>query len=102
MTLSLSRYFVLQLVTALTLVFITLAIVVNRWWALPLALLLPLLVGAVHDLVQTSHAILRNYPIIGHMRFILEAIRPELRQYIIEDERDPVPFSREHRVLVYR
>jgi len=102
MTFSLSRYFVLQLVAALALIFIALAIAVNRWWAIPLVVLLPLLAVSVHDLIQTSHAILRNYPIIGHMRFILEAIRPELRQYIIEDERDPVPFSREHRVLIYR
>ena len=101
MTLSLSRYFVLQLVTALALVSLALAIAVNPWWAAPLVVLLPLLLVGAHDLIQTSHAILRNYPIIGHMRFILESIRPELRQYIIEDERDPVPFSREHRVLIY-
>ncbi|HEX4198020.1 MAG TPA: FMN-binding glutamate synthase family protein [Caulobacteraceae bacterium] len=69
---------------------------------MPLVVLAPLIGVGIADLIQVHHAILRNYPIIGHLRFILEAIRPELRQYIIEDERDPVPFSREHRTLVYR
>ena len=65
-------------------------------------LLLTLLVGlGVHDLQQTRHAILRNYPIIGHFRFLLEFIRPELRQYFIEGDGEAVPFSRSQRSLVY-
>jgi glutamate synthase domain-containing protein 2 len=98
----LSRFFVLQLVGLLTLAFAAMAVALDPWWALPLAVLVPLLAVGINDLAQPSHAILRNYPIIGHIRFMLESIRPELRQYIIEDERDPVPFSREHRALVYR
>ena len=69
---------------------------------LPLVILLPLAIVGLHDLIQGSHAILRNYPIIGHVRFILEAVRPEIRQYLIEDESDPVPFSREQRAVVYQ
>ncbi len=60
-----------------------------------------LVVLGVHDLQQKSHAILRNYPIIGHFRFLLEFIRPELRQYFIEGDDDAVPFSRSQRSLVY-
>ncbi len=97
-----SRYFILQLVVALAVVSAVLAVMEDPWWALPLVVLVPLILVGINDLIQPSHAILRNYPIIGHMRFILESIRPELRQYMIEDERDPVPFSREHRALVYR
>jgi len=97
----LSRYFIMQLVGLLSLVFAVLALALGPWWAAPLALLLPLLIVGCIDLTQTSHAILRNYPIIGHIRFMLEAIRPELRQYFIEDERDPLPFSRDDRALVY-
>ena len=97
-----SRYFVLQLVALSTLAFAVLALVVNRWWAAPLVVFAPLLALGVMDLLQTQHAILRNYPVIGHIRFLLEAIRPELRQYLIEDEHDPLPFSREQRTLVYR
>jgi glutamate synthase domain-containing protein 2 len=55
----------------------------------------------VHDLLQTHHAILRNYPILGHLRFLLEFIRPEIRQYFIESEGEAAPFSRAQRSLVY-
>ncbi len=49
--------------------------------SLPLAILGGLLLLGICDLIQTRHAILRNYPIAAHIRFILEHIRPELRQY---------------------
>ena len=58
------------------------------------------LVG-LHDVSQTRHAILRNYPILGHMRFWLEFIRPEIRQYFIESDAEAAPFSRAQRSLVY-
>jgi glutamate synthase domain-containing protein 2 len=102
MGLILSRYFVFQVTVALTLACAWLGFVVGPWWWTPLVVLAPLALVGVHDLVQRRHAILRNYPIIGHIRFILEAVRPELRQYLIEDDRDPVPYSRDHRALVYR
>ena len=61
------------------------------------------LVGVgVHDLRQTRHAILRNYPVIGHLRFLFEYIRPEMRQYFIEGNREAMPFSRAQRSLVYQ
>ncbi|MFT4267751.1 MAG: FMN-binding glutamate synthase family protein [Xenophilus sp.] len=61
------------------------------------------LAGAgVHDLRQTRHAILRNYPVIGHLRFLLEFIRPEMRQYFIESDTEAAPFSRAQRSLVYQ
>ena len=46
---------------------------------------------AVYDLIQRRHSILRNYPLAGHMRFLLEAIRPELQQYFIERDFDGRP-----------
>jgi glutamate synthase domain-containing protein 2 len=64
-------------------------------------LLTALVIVGVHDLQQSKHAILRNYPIIGHLRFLLEFIRPELRQYFIEGDSEAVPFSRSQRSLVY-
>ena len=97
-----SRYFVLQIVIGLTALFAVLAFAVGAVWAWPLVVLVPLVLVGAFDLTQTHHAILRNYPIIGHIRFMLEAVRPELRQYLIEDERDPVPFSRDQRALVYQ
>jgi glutamate synthase domain-containing protein 2 len=55
-----------------------------------------------YDLLQTKHAILRNYPISAHLRFLLEAIRPEMRQYFFEDEKQGQPFSRDKRAIVYQ
>jgi len=56
----------------------------------------------IRDLMQKSHAVLRNYPISAHMRFLLEEIRPEMRQYFFESEKDGMPFSRDTRALVYQ
>ena len=61
-----------------------------------------LVLTGLRDVLQTRHAILRNYPVIGHLRFLLEFIRPEIRQYFIEDDRDAAPFSRQQRSLVYQ
>src|SRR5262245_32764406 len=54
------------------------------------------------DLIQTRHAVLRNYPISAHLRFLLEHIRPEMRQYFFEDEKQGQPFSRDKRAIVYQ
>jgi glutamate synthase domain-containing protein 2 len=54
------------------------------------------------DLRQNRHAILRNYPVIGHFRFLLEYIRPEMRQYFLESDNEAAPFSRSQRSLVYQ
>lgn len=54
------------------------------------------------DLVQTRHAVLRNYPIAAHLRFLLEEMRPEMRQYFFEDEKNGMPFSRDKRAVVYQ
>jgi glutamate synthase domain-containing protein 2 len=69
------------------------------WLAL---VFLALAVLGVRDMVQARHAILRNYPVIGHLRFLLEFIRPEMRQYFIESDREAAPFSRQQRSLVYQ
>jgi len=55
----------------------------------------------VYDLIQPRHAIRRNYPILGNVRWLIEWIRPEIRQYLIEDDREELPFSRTQRSLVY-
>ncbi len=68
-----------------------------------LALVFLFLVGlGLRDTRQTRHAVLRNYPVIGHMRFLLEFIRPEMRQYFIEGDNEAAPFSRQQRSLVYQ
>ena len=56
---------------------------------------------AAHDLVQKKHAVLRNYPVIGHGRYLIERIGPELRQYIVASDDEERPFSRDQRRFVY-
>ncbi|MBK9359689.1 MAG: FMN-binding glutamate synthase family protein [Rubrivivax sp.] len=56
----------------------------------------------LRDVRQRRHAVIRNYPVMGHLRYLLEFIRPEIRQYFLESDREAVPFSRQQRSLVYQ
>ena len=71
-------------------------------WAIPIFVGFGLLTAiGVYDLMQPMHSVWRNYPILGHLRWFFEEIRPEVRQYLIEDDQAEVPFSRAQRSLVY-
>ncbi|WP_396268465.1 FMN-binding glutamate synthase family protein [Glutamicibacter sp. M10] len=70
------------------------------WWILVALTGLLVLLG-VRDLVQKKHAILRNFPIVGHARYLFEFIRPEIQQYFIERNTDGKPFDRDTRSLIY-
>ena len=70
--------------------------------AWPAAACALLVIVGVRDTLQTRHSVLRNYPVIGHLRFLLEFIRPEMRQYFIEGDNEAAPFSRQQRSLVYQ
>jgi len=73
-----------------------------NWWEWTLVIVVGLLLAvALHDVIQRKHAILRTFPVIGHLRFILEAIGPELRQYIITSNEAEKPFSRDQRRWIY-
>lgn len=61
-----------------------------------------LTVLGINDMRQISRSVLRNYPVIGHLRYLLEFIRPEMRQYFIESDNEAAPFSRQQRSLVYQ
>jgi glutamate synthase domain-containing protein 2 len=72
----------------------------HSWWlAVPSGALT--LVGVI-DLLQTRQALRRNYPILAHFRYFFESIRPEIRQYFLEDDTDAKPFSRNQRSIVYQ
>ena len=71
------------------------------WWWFAAAPLLAIALTGVWDLLQRRHSILRNYPMIGHARFLMEAVRPELQQYFIERNTDGRPFDRDTRTVVY-
>jgi glutamate synthase domain-containing protein 2 len=70
--------------------------------ALPLIVFGGFTILGTRDLLQTRHSVLRNYPISAHLRFLLEHMRPEMRQYFFESEKDGAPFSRDKRAVVYQ
>jgi glutamate synthase domain-containing protein 2 len=96
------RFFVLGVLLNLVVVTVVAGVIGGPGWWILLAALLLLLVVGVHDLVQKKHSILRNYPVLGHMRFLMEGIRPELQQYFIERNFDGRPFDRDTRSAIYQ
>ncbi len=70
------------------------------WWLVILSGALTAV--GIADIIQTKRALLRNYPILAHFRYMLESVRPEIRQYFLEDDAAPNPFSRNQRSLVYQ
>ena len=73
-------------------------------WILSLTFLLVglfLLVVAVHDITQKKHSIVHNFPVVGHLRYWLESIGPEMRQYWVADDKDEAPFNRSERRWIY-
>ena len=71
------------------------------WYWIGGGILLVLVLWTIYDLTQRRHAVLRNFPIIGHFRYWLEAVGPELRQYIVTGNDEERPFSRDQRRWVY-
>src|SRR5271166_5326660 len=101
------RFVVLTLAFLMTLLFVVLIATGGMHYARVFFVGGALLFGALtllglRDLAQTRHAVLRNYPISAHLRFLLEGIRPEMRQYFFESESDGLPFSRTQRAIVYQ
>ena len=95
--------YTLSILFAATLLLIILAVPQATYVAAaPLALFAGLSVLGTRDLMQTRHSVLRNYPISAHLRFLLEHMRPEMRQYFFESEKDGAPFSRDKRAVVYQ
>jgi len=86
---------------------ITLAIVlalsfISTSWLWALLVVGPIISLGVYDLLQTKHSIRRLYPVLGHFRYLLESVRPEIQQYFVESNVDGTPISREFRSLIYQ
>ena len=98
----LSRYtaFVLCVLVTLGAVLLADSLDLHWPWIVAAAFAVLSLVG-VRDLIQRHHSLQRNYPVIGHIRWMVELIRPEIRQYLLEADEDAEPFSRAQRSLVY-
>ncbi len=87
-------------VFAIAIAVFALGLVLQMWWLIGIGCAGFLL--GLYDVLQTHHAVLRNYPISGHVRYLLENFRPEIRQYLLESDQDAVPFSRQQRALAYQ
>ena len=95
-----SRYACLA--ACLTFSLASLPFLATHAWLWPLTLIGTLLsLVGLNDLRQRQHAVRRNYPILGNLRYLIETIRPEIRQYLLEGDDDKLPFSRAQRSLVY-
>lgn len=70
-----------------------------RWFYV---FIFPLVLVGIYDVLQKRHTILRNFPILGHLRFILEFFRPEIQQYFIANDNSELPFNRETRSIIYQ
>ena len=94
------RYTFFALCVLLT--FLSLPFLSTIGWLWPLTLVAAALsLLGIFDLLQRRHAVRRNYPILGNIRYLVESIRPEIRQYLIESDNEQLPFSRAQRSLVY-
>lgn len=69
-----------------------------KWFVL---FLIPIILVWAYDLLQRKHSLLRNFPVLGHIRYFLEFLRPEIQQYFIANDEDELPFNRESRSLIY-
>src|SRR6201996_4164497 len=99
------RFIVLTICAVVTALLLALGVFDHKTFdvvLIPIIIFGALTLLGIRDLVQKNHAVLRNYPISAHMRFLLEEIRPEMRQYFFESEKDGMPFSRDTRAVVYQ
>lgn len=85
---------------------LALVVVALAWLWLPAAalglLVIAYAVMGINDMRQTRHAILRNFPVLGRLRYLFESVRPELRQYFVESDQEENPYSREKRAIIYQ
>src|SRR5258708_37512726 len=95
------RYMALAVSLAGTVVFLAL-LSFSALFAVPLTICAALAAVGVWDVVQSRHSIRRNYPILANIRFLLEEIRPEIRQYFLESDSDGTPFNRSKRAVAYQ
>lgn len=86
---------------------LALVVVFGGGWFWPpifwmLVVVLPLIALGVYDLLQKTHTLKRNFPVIGHGRYLMEMLRPEIQQYFVESNVDGTPYSRELRSVIYQ
>lgn len=75
---------------------------ISALWLWGFVLVAPIILIGIYDMFQTKKSILRLYPVLGHFRYILESVRPEIQQYFVETETSGTPIPREYRSLIYQ
>ncbi|WP_157889214.1 FMN-binding glutamate synthase family protein [Herminiimonas arsenitoxidans] len=96
-----TRYLAFIIVGFIFALSLMLALLFNgSWWLVVLSGALTAV--GISDVLQTKRSVLRNYPILAHFRYMFESVRPEIRQYFLEDDAEANPFSRNQRSLVYQ
>jgi glutamate synthase domain-containing protein 2 len=96
------RLWILLVSSALACASVVPAVAVSPWWLFATIPLVALAAVGWADVAQRQHALLRNYPIAGHLRYLMERFRPEIQQYFVENNTDGRPFDRDIRSLVYQ
>lgn len=94
------KQFILVFALVLLLTFGLAFVFPKMLWSL--IVILPLFFIGLNDMLQNKHAIRKNFPLLGNLRYLFEKIRPEISQYFIETNSSGVPFSRESRSIVYQ
>ena len=75
---------------------------VSQWWLIVFVMVVLLVVMGIYDMAQTKHSIMRNYPVVGRLRYWMEDIRPKMYQYFIESDIDGRPINRIDRSTIYQ
>jgi glutamate synthase domain-containing protein 2 len=96
------RYSAVFYAAGLTVVTTVLGTIYSPWIWLATPIFALLFMIGLHDYRQKLHPVVANYPLLGHIRYIFESFRPEIRQYFFESDDDELPFSREQRAMVYQ
>lgn len=87
---------------SLIIAFSTAAYFLSSYFLWPLAIIVALFLWGVYDMIQTKHTLMRNFPLLGRMRWMMEALRPKMYQYFIESDIDGRPINRIDRSTIYQ
>jgi len=94
------HWFVFFSLASLLLVYLLSFFMINTNWLL--IIIVPIILLGLYDMKYSDHTLIRLYPVVGHLRYLLESIRPEIQQYFIANDTQEHPFNREQRTLVYQ
>ncbi|EGV43254.1 FMN-binding glutamate synthase family protein [Bizionia argentinensis JUB59] len=95
-----TQFYIISTISLL--ITLALGMFLSPYWYVLFGIVLMFTILGYYDIIQTRHTIMRNYPILGRLRFVLEDLRPKMYQYFIESDIDGRPFNRVDRSTVYQ